>query len=85
MPAMTSAHYLTPPDLARRYRCKPSKIIAAIRSGELVAIDLAAPGSSRPRYRISPAAIEDFERRRAVTVLPRPIRRRRSQAVKSFV
>ena len=77
--------YLTPPELAARYRCKPAKIISAIRRGDLAAIDLSEPGSKRPRYRISPAAIEAFERRRSAAPLPKPIRRQCSVSVKEFV
>jgi hypothetical protein len=62
-----------------------SKIIAAICRGELVAINLAEPGSSRPRYKISPEAIADFERRRSAGPLPKKIRRTRQPGIKSFV
>ena len=59
---MTSrATYLTPPQLAEIYGVKPAKILAWISSGELAALNLAARGTSRPRYRISPEAIAQFE------------------------
>lgn len=78
--------HLTPPKLARRWGCKPETVIGLIRSGELQAIDLARPGSLRPRYRISPEAIADFERRRSASPMPDPVRARRSRSgVKSFV
>jgi hypothetical protein len=82
---MPVASYLTPPELAQRYRCKASKIVGWIRSGELRALDLATRGSRRPRYRISPEAIAEFERRRSAAPLPRPIRHRRPPTIKSFV
>jgi hypothetical protein len=83
--AHASPEYLTPPEYAARIRVKPSKVIGLIRAGLLAAIDSADPGSSRPRYRIKPEAIEEFERRRSVTPsLPR-VRRRRSPAIESFV
>ena len=77
--------YLTPPELAARYGCNASKVRGWIRDGELAAIDLATRGSSKPRYKISPEAIAEFERRRSATPRPRPIRRRRPAAIKSFV
>jgi hypothetical protein len=79
------ADYITPPEYAARLRVKPAKIIAAIRRGELAAIDMAEPGATRPRFRISPAAIEAFERRRAAGPMPSRIRRRRSPDIKSYV
>jgi hypothetical protein len=82
---MTRPLFITPPELAARYGVKPAKIISAIRRGELRALDLAERGSSRPRFRISPEAIADFERRRSAAPLPRPIRRRRPAAIKEFV
>lgn len=77
--------YQTPPEVGRRFRVKASKVIGWIRRGELAAIDLAEPGSKRPRYRISEASIAEFERRRSAAPLPRPIRRRRPAGIKSFV
>ncbi|MBX9677144.1 MAG: hypothetical protein K2X38_00175 [Gemmataceae bacterium] len=41
------------------------KGLALIAAGELQAIDYRSPGSSRPLWRIPPAAIEAFESRRA--------------------
>jgi hypothetical protein len=82
---LTSAVYVTPPELAARFRVKPSTVRGWIESGELRAIDTAAPGSRRPRLKISPEAIAEFERRRSAAPLPAPIRRRRLPAIKSFV
>ena len=82
---MSPSVYFSPPQLAKRFGVKPSKIVRFIRAGELRAIDLAAAGSKRPRFRISPEAVAEFERRRSAAPLPRPIRRRRPTAIKSFV
>ncbi len=77
---------LTPPELAARWHCKPETVIAAIRRGELLAFNLASPGCRRPRYRISPEAIEEFERRRSVAVRTKIVRTRRHlPEVESFV
>lgn len=81
-----AAKYLTPPEYAARIGAKPETVIFFIRSGELRAINTARRGSSRPRYKIAPDAIAEFERRRSTTPMPEPIRRRRTPgAVKSFV
>lgn len=79
-PVRPDAAYVTPPEYAARVRAKPETIIAAIKRGELEAIDLARPGARRPRYRISPEAIQAFERRRLAGPAPKTTRRKR-QAV----
>ncbi|MDM8006089.1 MAG: hypothetical protein QUV05_08090 [Phycisphaerae bacterium] len=68
----------TPPALARRYGCHVGKILSFIRSGELAALNLAIKRTGRPRWRITPEAIADFEAgRKAVPPAPRPRRQRR--------
>jgi hypothetical protein len=52
---------ITPPALAKRYGVAPEKILAWIRAGELVAINIAARLGGRPRYVISANAVEAFE------------------------
>lgn len=80
------AVYFSPPEVAERFRVKPGKILAMIRAGILAAVDMAMPGSRRPRFRISADAIREFEQRRAATGVVK-IRRRKQQrrAVKSYV
>ncbi len=57
-----NSRYLTPPELAKIWRCKPQKIIDFIRSGELKAFDISANRSSvKPRYRIPESSITEFE------------------------
>ena len=69
---------LTPPEAARRWRVKPSKVVAWIEAGELRAIDVSNRGSRRPRYRIPLDAIHAFElMRSAVPPTPKQTRRRR--------
>jgi hypothetical protein len=76
----------TPPELAAEYRVDPAKIRALIESGELIAVNLAASTSSRPRYRISPAAKAAFEASRSAGPQPKitRCRRRRDPSVIEF-
>ena len=74
-------HTLTPPELARRWRVKPERIIAWIRAGELRAFNVASrPGVGKPRYRIPQDAIIEFENRRSAAQV-KTTRRRRRQPV----
>jgi hypothetical protein len=62
--------------LAERFSVKPHVILALIRAGELAAKDLRAPGAQRPHWRILPADLAEFERRRASKAEPARTRRR---------
>ncbi len=68
--------WLTPPEVARRYGIKADRVIAMIRAGVIRAIDVASPGSRRPRFRIHEADLVAFEHRREVRPLSQPNRRR---------
>ena len=70
---------LTPPELARRWRVKPSKVLGFIRSGELRAFDVSSRPGGRPRFRIPVDAVIEFENRR----MPKPVlkTKRRKQVV----
>jgi hypothetical protein len=74
---MTATPMMTPPEVARRWRVSPDKVVGFIRSGMLRAADLASATSSRPRYRIDMADVLAFEASRAAKPLPKPIRRRK--------
>jgi hypothetical protein len=56
--------WFTPPEIARQYRCDVHRVIGWIKRGELQAINV-GDGARRPRWRISPQAVADFEVRRA--------------------
>ena len=74
-------HTLTPPEVARRWRVKPERVIAWIRSGELRAFDVSSrPSVGKPRYRIPEDAIIEFENRRSAAQV-KTTRRRRRQPV----
>jgi hypothetical protein len=77
---LESTPMLTPPELARRWRVKPEKIVGFIRAGLLKAADLSSPGSSRPRYRIDAASIAAFEAARSASPPSKGVRRKRMKA-----
>jgi hypothetical protein len=78
--------YLTPPQLAELWGCKPEKILGFIRRGQLRAFDLSEhPGVGRPRWRISAAAVAEFEANRAAIVPPKRTRRKRDPAVLDII
>ena len=66
----------SPPQVARRLGCKPEKVIAWIRAGRLQAMNIASEGCIRPRYRITPEALAEFEASLLVVAPKRPTRRR---------
>jgi hypothetical protein len=79
----------TPPEIARQYRVANAKVIDWIRKGELAALNLARHGCTRPRYSVTPEALDAFERARAV--IPRTgdsitkrLRRQKKGNVKEF-
>jgi hypothetical protein len=59
---MSPTDYLTPPELAKIWRCHPSAVIALIRRGELKAFTLSPPGTKRPHWRIRKDAVAEFEK-----------------------
>lgn len=70
--------YLTPPELARLWRCAPETIIAHIRAERLRAFTTSPPGSRRPRWRIPVEAVAEFEQRQSPRPAPKPGPRRRN-------
>ncbi len=76
---MTPARWLTPPQFAETVAVSPETVIGWIRSGELQAVNVGS-GSKRPRYRISPEAIEQWQRKRLVVPPPKPTRRQKPAA-----
>ncbi|HEY0984835.1 helix-turn-helix domain-containing protein [Schlesneria sp.] len=80
------ARYQTPPEIAARYGCKPETVIGWIRSGELKAINLAKRGAMKPRFRVSPDALEAFELARSVVPREPTVKRPpRDLNIKRFV
>lgn len=84
--APDQSRYLTPPEIAARFCCKPETVIGWIKSGELRALNLARRGAMKSRYRVSPEALELFELARAVVPRPAPARKTKlNMEVKRFV
>jgi hypothetical protein len=81
---MTS--WFTPPQIARTRRIRVGKVLDWIRRGELVAVNLAEKRGGRPRWRISPEALERFDQTRSSRrpVLTRKPRLPRSDMVTEF-
>ncbi len=77
MATVETPRMLTPPQVAKRLGVSAEKIVNWIRSGELLAIDVAVRGSQRPRFRVDPIDLAVFLDQRAVTTAPKASRRRR--------
>ena len=73
---ISATHYVTPPQLAKRWQVKLANIYSWIRSGDLPAINMST-GEERPRWRLTEADVSDFERRRRTTASPVSARKQR--------
>jgi transposase len=67
-------------DVARRYRVSPDKVRAWLKRGELRGVNTAAVLCGRPRWVISPEALEEFEKSRRGGSPPKPPTKRRRSA-----
>ena len=81
MPADTTppppSRGLTVRDVAQRYRVSPDKVRAWIRRGELPAVNTAEAMCGKPRWVVTPEAMERFERGRQTAAPPPKVTRRR--------
>jgi excisionase family DNA binding protein len=68
---------LTPPQVAVQLGVSPDTVLAWIRSGELLALNVGDPKRKRPRYRVEPEALVAFKRRRAPEPKPEAAKRTR--------
>jgi transposase len=71
---------LSPPQIARRLRVKPSKVIRWIRTGELTAIDVSEKRGGRPRWHVAPEDLQRFLESRSSRRPARATRRRKAIA-----
>lgn len=59
---MADAPHYTPGSLSERWVSTADHVLALIHAGELDAYSISPPGSKRPRYRISPESVAEYER-----------------------
>ncbi len=82
------SEWFTPPQIARSRQIRVGKVLTWIRSGELAAVNCAEKPRERPRWRVSAAALEAFDRgrsnRRDQVAAPRARRGRGQQDVIEF-
>lgn len=71
---------MTPPQLATWLGVNRDKVLTLIRSGKLRAKNLASEGSKRPRFVISPDAIDEFMKSDQTKRPPRKTRRGRDMS-----
>jgi hypothetical protein len=65
-------------DVMTRYCVTEATVLGWIHAGELPAINVGRkPGAKKPRWRITQAALDAFEAKRAASVAPAPARPRR--------
>lgn len=80
--------WLSPPQVARERNIRTSKVLAWIRSGELVAVNYATRRGGRPRWRVSRAALDSFDAARSCRALTLPTstprRSRRDASVTNY-
>ncbi len=78
----------TTEQVATRYGTNTDTVRSWVKAKLLDAIDVSRPGSKRPKYRFSPNALEQFEKRRTAETdeesSPKP-KRRRSRKQKRWV
>lgn len=77
--------YMSPPQVAEILAVDCAKVRTWCASGELRAVNVATRSVGRPRWRISPEALADFEAARAAPPRQRAARKqRRDPAVIEF-
>jgi len=82
----TEARYLSPPQAATIVSCSAEKLIAAIRRGELRAVDISdRPGVGKPRFRIDRDDLDAWLRSREVVPRPKAPRRPKQQKPEGWV
>jgi len=62
--------FLSPRELAELLSVSKDKVLGWIHAGELQAIDVRSPQSSRPQYRIPGDAVQAFSNARSTSPLP---------------
>jgi hypothetical protein len=78
--------FLSPAAVGDRLGVKTDIVLAWIAAGQLSAVNVASPDSTRPRWKISPEDLDRFlaTRRNGPAPVPRPRRRRQPPDVIEF-
>lgn len=76
--------FLTPPEVGRRLRVSPERVIGWLLSGELHGVDVSSKDSKRPRYRISEVDLQTFLDRRSANVNASPPRHSRKSSGRTY-
>ncbi len=75
---------MTPVEIAQIWRVSAAKVLGWIHRGDLLAINVAGPGATRPIFRIAQESLKQFEAARQHSPPPPPAprvaRRRRTAA-----
>lgn len=69
----------TPPEVARRWRCKPDAVRGLLLAGLLKGFTISPPGTRRPHWRITLTAVEAYERGERPQQVPYSTRQNRRQ------
>lgn len=86
MAALTVAgRYYSPPQLAKLWGVDPGTILTHIRAGRLRAFSTSPPGTRRPRWRIAPSAVAEFESLHSAHPPVKPVRSTRRKADPAYV
>ncbi len=75
-----SSKALTPAQLAEKWQVKTDTVQSLIHSGQLRAFNVGTLGAKKPRWRISPDAIVEFENLRRAGPRPTTQRKPRRQS-----
>jgi excisionase family DNA binding protein len=76
---------LTPEQVAAYFGVHRSKVYVWCKSGQLAAIDASEHLGKKPRYRIKPSAVREFEQRRTAGKPTVKRRRQRLERVEQIV
>ena len=68
--------YSTPPEQAAIWGVSPETVIGHIKAGRLKAFTTSPPGCKRPRWKISPEAVAEFEELHGPQAASKPTRKR---------
>lgn len=66
---------LTVQQVAERYGVRPHTVLAWIKCGDLAALNVGMKRGSRPSWRVSEKAIDDFETVRTTVPKEKPVRK----------